>query len=398
MKSIKYVFIAVIVLTVNAGTFAQIPHNSKKFSISEYYYPDLRGNLTKYVCHGFVQPRAGTAKARLFLLPVLNRDENKVKYIDSDGNEFKPVGGSKIAKSIIIPVKISSELPNVTQIPAIVSSLEDGVTQPVYIRPMVTGPNNTFYIYQPAAVMQPTLIQSASGYKSMYDKQQKLVERYANYSPELASLTEVEVAVLIEDQIIANKSYKNTLLFNNGLLTKIEVVSPSLYQQNRVLGGNYDLLVTYKFRDAKTSTISARFDAKKIINHFLEETQKSMKKSSSSGWQVLGFGSRKKTLKTSLSIAMKENYKGENYQSTEVEMFDATDDMIEEFERDFFPEITRERAIENHRAAAAEAASNGNNALRDLHLKYVASLENSDPNLDVDIEKAASALSAGDYI
>lgn len=79
-------------------------------------------------------------------------------------------------------------------------------------------------------------------------------------------------------------------------------------------------------------------------------------------------------------------------------MFDASDDMIAQFENGFFPELSRQRVVEGHRQAALKAEEAGNNRLRDLHLKYADSVKVDDPDLQVDIEKAAAALSKKDYI
>src|SRR5690606_13032523 len=212
---------------------------------------------------------------------------------------------------IRVPVKIKSELPSIPQIPSIVSALQNGIQKSHYVIPMAKGPNNSFLIYPPAISLQPALIQSASEYNSSVEQQQVLSQAYSQYRPELISLSEVSVEVVIDNEVIASKSFSNTTISSSGVITTIDIMSPSLYQQNRIADGEYDLTVSYKFRDASTSYINARFDARKVINHFIEEVQKSSVNSSSSGWQFLGFGSRKKKIKKSLDISLRENYEGD---------------------------------------------------------------------------------------
>lgn len=393
----KYLVIATLIIVFPTKVFSQMPLNSRKFSINNYYFPDNYGNYTEYLVHGFYQPPVGNIQGRIFFLPILHRDEQQVKYIDQNGLQFKPLG-SVVAKTIRIPIKVNAELPNTSQIPAITSAIQSGVRRSIYISPMVKGLNDSFYIYPPALAMQPILIQSSDQYSLKVQEQQNLIQAYSNYRPEIVSLSEVEISVIVDNNNIASKSFSGTLMNSSGLLTNIDIVNPSLYSQNRIAQGEYDVIVSYKFRDASVSSINAQFDVQKVINHFLEEIQTSTISSSSSGWQVLGFGSRKKKLKSSLNYSLKEEYKGQNYESTTIEMFDASDSMIEEFEKDFFPEISLQKTIDNHKAAAITAASQGNNALSELHAKYASSLENNDPNLEVDMEKAAASLSAGDYV
>lgn len=397
MKKMCLILLGAVLLTTVPAK-AQIPINSKRFAISNYFYPTTEGNYKRYYAHGFATQRTDQTRGRLFLLPILSWDRDKMEFIDEEGLTFDPtIESGKKARAILIPLNIHSKMPDKTQLPAIAAFLEHEVELKAYVPPMAKGPNNSFYILPQAMQLQPMLMQSAADHQRMWDEQQQLVNLYDNYSRELASLSQVEISLIIDGNIIASQLYDNTIVASGRNLTTIEVVSPTRYQQNRIANGSFRLVISYKFRDAHTSSISARFDAYRIVNHFLEETQRSMRSSSSSGWQVLGFGNRRMQVRSSMNSTVKENYSGENYEGTVIEMFDATDDMIAQFEREFFPELSKERVIENHIAAAEKARSNGNEALHDLHLQYASALQSSDPNLEVDMAAAVASLSAGDY-
>lgn len=391
-----------LLLTFVFEGIAQMPLNSKRFIITDYYYPNSKNNYVEYRAHGFAQQTTSSLKGLLFFLPIITRDNEKIEFYDENGIDFEPVvGNTKLAKSIVIQINISSNLPNDTQLPAIASALGNGIKISNYIRPMAKGPNDSYLIYPPAQFggLEPALRESAKDYEQKLAEQAKISSEYSkNYKAEIVSLSELEVNIQIDNDVISSVKYDNTFVTTSGVLAKMVITNPTISQQNRIARGKFNVFVRYKFRDANTSTIEAQFDAKKVIDKFLEETQKSHQSSKSSGWQFLGFGSRKKTVSTSLNSELQSNYHGDNYESTVVEMFDPSDDMIKQFENDFFPEIAKEKVIENHKAAALLAESQGNNSLKELHLKYIAALQSTDPNLEVDISKAVASLAAQDYV
>ncbi|MFA5504067.1 MAG: PDZ domain-containing protein [Vulcanimicrobiota bacterium] len=399
MRSLKSRYVLVIFILLSQIGLSQIPHNSKRFEITDFFYPDLNGNYIRYRAHGFAQQHTDQNKGRLFFLPIIQRNDREVRYIGQDGLEFEPQRGEqKVAKSIIVPLSVSSELPNDFQIPALASEIGTGTSVKAYVRPILKLPNGQPYLIPQAQNLFPAIQNMAQPLLEAERKQKAAVELYRrSYIPEVVSLSEVEISLVIDGHVLANEKHSGTYVSTSGELAAIEIVDPTLYIQNRISQGNLKVFVSYKFRDAFTRTIDAKFDAKKIISRFLAESQQSMVSSSSSGWQILGFGSRRKKLRTSFNSSVQESYKGENHESTSVEMFDASDDMIAEFERDFFPELSREKVIENHLAAAAEAERAGNTTLRDLHTRYASSIQNSDPDLETDIAGAVAHLAANDY-
>ncbi len=390
--------ILIFTLLFAFSTNAQITSNSKKFSVSNYFYPNNNGDYMRYRTHGFVQAHTSTSKGRLFLLPIIEKDDDNTEFVDENGVDFNPAyETTKLARTIIIPIKISSDLPNEKQLPAIASASGNGISISHYLSPIVKNNNGGFLIIPQAISLKPQLETSAKNYQDKFDKQKEIIDLYKNYAVETISMSELEITASIDNEVINNIQISNTVLTSSGQLPSIKIVRPTLYQQNRIIRGKLEIKVSYKFRDAFTSTISARFDAKEIIEKFISETQKSSVSSSSSGWQILGFGNRRKRLKSSFNSTTQKNYSGQKINGTTIEMFDATDGMIAQFENDFFPGIAKQKVIDNHTAAAQRAFDSGNNALKDLHLKYADAVKNSDPDLEVNTAKAAAALAKKDY-
>lgn len=396
MKKSIFIAVSLLLLYSTFSVNAQVPYNSKRFIVNNYFYPDSKGNFTRYRAHGFAQLSVNSVKGSIYYFPILSKNDSEIKYIDETGLNFTP-NGTKTATAIIIPINIKTELPNPTQLCSIMGELM-GEKQFRYYPPVAVGPMGSFLVIPQSQHLLQPLVDNANQYVSQMLKQQAIANEYKNYNAEQISLSELEVRVIIDNKEIGYQRFDGTFINPEGYLTQVEITNPTIYQQNRISQGNYRLVISYKFRDSKVSSINAQFDAKTIIDQFMKESQTSAQQSSSSGWSFLGFGSRRKSLKTSFDRSVENQYNGDHYQSTVVEMYDATDDMIAEFERDFFPELTQQRVIENHLKAANEAAAQGNTALRDLHLKYASSLQNNDPNLEVDIAKAVASLSQNDYV
>ncbi|WP_043316451.1 hypothetical protein [Microbulbifer sp. HZ11] len=377
--------------------FAQIPPNSRRFQINDYYGPDGSGGYELYRAHGFALQSADNIKTKIFLLPLVEARTHAIEFYDDDGFLYDPADSPKqLARSISIPLALHQKLPSKEHTPAFVSALSDGISVTNYMYPSAKAPNGMSLIYPPAQGLAPQLHQANMERDRLFAEQQKMIEQFDNYAPELVNLLELEISVRIGSEQISVVSYPHSFITMGDTLS-VAVENPSMYEQNRIRQGKMDVLVAYKFRDAKTSTISARFDAKRIVNRFLREVQQSSVKKKSSGWQFLGFGSRRSTLKTAFNQSVDSQFKGSTSESTTIEMFDADDSMIEQFEADFFPELSRQSVIENHLEAARIAAASGNEKLRDLHLKYADAVENSNPDLEVDVADAVASLSAGDY-
>jgi len=381
---------------------AQIPVNSKRFFVDDYFYVNARGNYDRYSTHGFIAQSPSNVAAKVFILPSLGITGDEITYISEDGNTFRPYG-STVARSIIIPVNFEAKLPGSNQYPAIY--LADGQPGDNWqILPLMSNPNGTILMSNnPPVPLGPITGQitnnintAAQEYANHYKTQQDLINNFGSkYDLELVNITELEIEVIIDNEVVSSVSYPGSIVNNSGLLTEIAVVRPSLYQQNRIKGGNFLLSVSYKFRDVNAQYINARFNVRRIINQFVQETQRVARSSSSSGWQIMGFGNRRKRIRTSISYDLQQQMQDRTYEQTVIEMFDASDALLEQFEATFFPSLSRQRVIEGHLAAAEDPTVPSE--LRALHLRYAEALQVEDPNLEVDVEKAAAALSKKDY-
>ncbi|UUC45196.1 PDZ domain-containing protein [Flavobacterium cerinum] len=387
MKKMYFIFLILFI----AYSYGQVTSNSKWFQVNEYYTIGNSGKYELYKTHGFVENVPDNKSGRIFIMPIIEIDDDDIKYFDSDGNAITSNGN---IYSISIPITFISKLPTKYEIPSIGSNL-DGISILAYYRPLLKDNFGNLIIHPNAAGFFSTQIYAQTQkYEESLKKQNELSEKYKSYKPELVSLSEVQITLEIDDDVVYNKSYYGTYIGNN----KISFKNPSNYVKNRIASGDYSIYISYKFRDSQNSYVDATFDAKTIVNQFLDEAQKSMVSQSSSGWSFLGFGSRRKSIKSSFNYTAQSNYKGATYSSTSVEMFDADDRMIQQFENAFFPILSQSQAIENHLKAAEIAKLEGNIELQKIHDDYVKSLQNNDPNLEVDIAKAAAALSRKDYV
>lgn len=245
-------------------------------------------------------------------------------------------------------------------------------------------------MYGPA---RQAIEQDYAAYEMAVMQQQALAQKYANYQIRNATLQDLEVKLLIGGEEVASRTYGGTTTN----LGTIALVAPTEFQKNLILAGDYELLVTSRFRDIKTSSISARFDAVQAVSSFIEETQQAITKSKASGFQVFGFGSRRTKMKTSINQTLKTNDQVDIMQNTSIVMYDATESMIEEFESKFFPQLSKQEVIDRHLAAAAEAASLGKHDLAAVHRGYAEAIMADNQMQETDNVAAAAALNAGDY-
>lgn len=260
----KTVFACCFIFVSIQTLSAQVPHNSKRFNISSYYYPNKNGDYELYKAHGFVQQHTRSNKGRIFLLPNITREDSEIEFIAENGVDFNPLKQpSKVAKSIIIPVKIDHSLPTQTQLPAFSSALDKGISLPAYLFPMEQNQTGEPVVYPPAMFMTPNFQEANQAYLDEFKKQEELVKIFEDYQKELIAMSELEVYVVVDNEIIASRVFgQSSILTGSDTLTNISVVDPTIYVQNRIARGRYGMIVSYKFRDAFTRTIDARFNAK----------------------------------------------------------------------------------------------------------------------------------------
>lgn len=378
-------------------SFSQIPNNSKKFLVSNYYYPDSDGNYQMYLAHGYATPTTSATNGKLFLLPILELLPNKIQYFDTRGFPIDrlDVQYEDDIKSIKIPVKVSSSLPNSNQLPAIGAALENSISLDHYEVPLTKNINGGYVTYTPNMGFEPTWKHSLDEYHEQLAKQKEYVEGYSKYDAEIVDLSGLKIEVYVDDVIVGVAEYPDSFIFRNGITLSIRILNPTVYQKNMIAGGEAKVIASYKFRNANVSVINARFDAKRIIDSYLLESQRSLVRGRSSGFQFFGIGNRKKKLKSYFNQSIDQQISDNSVSGTTIEMFDATEAMINRFNEAFFPRMTKRELIENHIAAASKLPDG--DRMKELHLKYASSLKLNDPNLEVDVEGALASLAANDY-
>ncbi|GGC14350.1 hypothetical protein GCM10011386_02600 [Parapedobacter defluvii] len=394
MKKLSVCFLAVFFWIPRV--FPQVTPNSKRFEVRNYIAIDNTGRYFPYHTHGFVETTASGSTAKMFIMPLLEVDIKSVKFIDSEGYETNSYDTD--VYSITIPIIANLSLPNESQKAAIGAALTSGSTLRFYYPPIV---KNTFggpIINPNAGVFASQIMALANQYEQYILQQQHYIDAYNQYAAQLISLSELEVTVKVGNDVVASERIPGTTVSMGGAFNSVSIDRPSQYIKNRIAGGNFSVLAKYKFLDTKGSYINARINASMIINQFLSEAQESTVTQKSSGWSFLGFGSRRKSMKSHFDQQVNNQFSDERFSNTTIEMYDADDDMIAMFENAFFPTISQQQAIQNHIAAAEKARLEGNTDLQKLHLDYVRALQYNDPNLEVNIGDAVAALGKKDYV
>lgn len=398
MKNIYLIFLASI---ISNYADSQVTPNSNRFDVENYIAIDNSGKYYPYTAHGFYENAASGATAKIYLLPILKLDLTKIKFIDQQGRESSQ--SDENIRSMIIPVTQDLALPNESQKAAIDAAINGHTTIRAFFSPIVRN-SAGFPVVSPFVNSNSTLynqiVAMATNYEAnAINPQQQLINDYnARYKAQIISLTELEIIVEAGSEVVYTKRIPSTWITTGGTLSRITIDNPTEYVKNLIAGGNGQILFSYKFKDSKSSTISAHIDATAIVNQLLSEAYQSSVSQQSSGWSFLGFGSSKKSIKSSFDQQVSQQYNANSIANTTIEMYDADEQMIKEFENTFFPTLSQQEAIQNHINAAEKAKAEGNTALQNLHLKYVESLQNNNPNLTPNIEAAVAALGKNDYI
>jgi len=381
------------------SALAQVTPNSIRFDVEKYIAVDNSGRYYPYTAHGFYENSRGSTKPRVFILPNFKLELDKIKYLDNRGRETYQ--DDENVRSMIVPVSQDLSLPNESQKAAIIAAISKNTTIQAFFPPIVK--NNMGLPLMNAnllPVISNQIITMANQYEANYiNIQQQLVNDYnTRYDAEIISLTELEIIVEVGNEIVYSQRLPYTWITTGGTLKNILIDSPTEYVKNVIAGGNGQILVRYKFRDSEKSTINANINATAMVDQFFEEVYQSSVRGRSSGWSFLGLGSSRRSIKSSFDQQVSQQSISESIANTTIEMYDADDQMIKQFENAFFPSLSKQEAIQNHINAAEKAKADGNQALHDLHLKYVDELKSDNPDLTPNIDAALAALGKNDYI
>jgi hypothetical protein len=390
--------IKIIVLSLCTHlAYSQVTPNSNRFEVKNYIALDDDGRYKPYYAHGFFEKVGKGSKPNLFILPILEVNLNKIKFIGVNGKPTTKDGNDVF--SISIPISSYLSLPNESQKAAIGAALNPGKTFNFFYPPIVKNNFGVIPINPNAVVWTGQIIEQARNYEqNWFYPQQQLLTSYANYSPQIISLSEYEVIVKVGNDVVYDERFSGTLISMTKTLDDIAIDRPTEYVKNRIADGNFSIVIKYKFKDSKGSFIYANIDAQRIINQFLSEDQKSSVSQSSSGWSFLGFGTSRKSIKSNFDQQVNEQFRDQRIASTTIEMYDEDDRMFNMFEDAFFPTISQQNAIKNHEASAERAKLEGNTQLMKYHLDYAKALQDNNPNLEANIGKAVASLAQKDYV
>lgn len=390
-------------VAISSSAVAQVPPNSLERRVQGFYEQVTPTRMSEYSIVGFAQPlNAGSASVppRMYMMPAFTIAPDGVRFINNLGNAFTPSDCStQPAQTIVFTVQVRAALPNQAQKVAVGAALSGENAEYFYPDWPVDGMGNPA-MWGPGATMPGVLDAVRSlrqgQYQGLLDKQKLWRETYDKYNVSFATLNGLTLDLYVDGDRVALSEYAGSSVSNNGSL-RLTYKLPNTYNCNLIRGGNYEIRARYAFNDTLNRTVNARFNSRQSVETFLRETQTATAKSRNSGWRVLGIGSRKSRMKSSLDQTLQLNEQRENIEGTTIVSFDADESMIADFETLFFPTLSKQRAIENHREAAVAAEANGNAALAEAHRKYADALTNGSEDLETDAIGAAAALNEGDY-
>jgi len=385
---------AAIMVQRNAN--AQVPpQNSTFISVENYQHLDSFGDVVLYQVSGFAEPLASGITPKIFLLPRIIVNQDDIVYYGVDGTKIAPsLYKSQEIGSITITPKVLSGMPNSMQRVAIAGALKGQAVTEYLPPPLKNGAN---YVMTPVAMSYPpaasAVMLGVQSYESKVAEQNVLAAELNKYQPVSASLNQTEVQLSIGGVVVASRTYKGTAT----TLGPITLTNPTTFQKNQIIAGAFELAVLARFPDSSVASIKAKFNTNQAVDSFVEETQEAITKSKSSGFQVFNLGSRRSKMRTSLSSSIKSDDNVTAMDNTVIVMSDATDSMIDLFESQFFPNISRQNVINDHLAAAKEASTAGNLSLAKIHQDYATAIQQNNEMAEADSVGAAAALAAGDY-
>jgi hypothetical protein len=388
-------------LTSTIYSQTEISSNSAFFSVNNYYYPDADGNYQRYRVSGFYEKvTTPTVQPRLFVLPQIYLNREKIQYIDSEGNTVDSSTPSNQITNINIPLSYSGALPTTLQSIGVAAQI-GGTSQDLYIPKPLMNPDGSPLIYPPAYNFPQTINQihaDFNAYKNNMRVQEDNLQVWKKFRVEMTALNEVVLSLLVDGEIISTRQIPgSTLVIAGNTLPTLPVQAATPRQVNRIKSGSFELQISYRFKDSKVGSINASFDAKRTSDSYISETQRAITQNKSSGFKVLGIGYRRSKLKQSLDQSVTQRTSELNMANTVIVMDDADEDMIEQFEAQFFPSLSKQSVIEDHLRAAAVARAGGDTGLAKVHEDYASALRRDDELAEVDAVGAAAALSAGDY-
>ena len=223
MKKLLFAFIGYILTN---SCFSQVPPNSNRFDVENYIAIDNTGKYYPYTVHGFYENAAIGATARIYILPVLNLDLTKIKFIDQQGNETNQ--SDENIRSLIIPVSRDLALPNESQKAAIIAAIKGHTTIKSFFAPIVKNPAGQPFV-NPLVNSNPELLNQILSMANSYETnaiipQQNLINDYnSSYKAQIISLAELEIIVEAGSEIVYSKRIPGSWITTGGTISKITI-------------------------------------------------------------------------------------------------------------------------------------------------------------------------------
>ena len=402
IKKIKWLLAAMGLAASSASTAIDFKDpNTSFFSIENYTYLNNSGKVDNFRAAGYYTPPKGAVPAKVSMLPRINIEQDKLVVINTSGNKVKISSVSNVnnVDVIQVPLSYTGALPYDQQGAAISSRVNGTPLQ--NFRPIALvneSMNNEPIIFQPAQFgpIGQAVRDDTKRYMDSLADQKKFLDSWKAMKVETASIEGLELQLKIDNEVVAERSLPGSAILSSGKLPNLIVKQPDLKTFNRIKGGTYEVEVKYSFKDAQVSSIVASYDFSQIMTQYIEQTRSVATSSSSSGWKIFNIGSRRTKVKQSINESSQQNSTYDSQTNTIIEIEDADDDMIFQFENEFFPGLTQQQAIKAHQDAAAELKTT-NPELAKAHLDYANAIVQADGNKSFDAIGAAAALGSGNY-
>ncbi len=402
LKKISFAVLAIASSQALAQLSTLTP-NSKQLNVSKFYVRDsITGHIENYQVVGFYEPAVGGTKARVSLMPRIY--VSGVTYIAKNGTTIlNPADAdeSKLSR-IRVSLRYNGDLPNERQRLSVLGQIGGNPLDGAAGDPIVYSFKGM--VTPGGSVLETFDFASQAGIKASL---KKITDRVAN-EKQLSSkwLSDVQASVVSVQGIrltleidgdATDERYVPASLISSGSLPDLFATNVSEYQLNALREGRFKVRVDYGFLDTNSGAINAEFKFEKAMNQMIEESRSIVTSSSKNGVAFLGFGSRKSKLSQSMREQSKEKITQDEFAQTRIEMRDAGPELIDMFEKTFFPDISRAKAVSEHIAAGEEAKKAGNEILAKAHFGYADALSKNELDLKPDIDGALKSLSSKDY-
>ncbi len=389
---------------VSKFVFAQnFTPNTAFLNVANFYYINEKGEYDEYTIHGFYENNITAGEQKLFLLPYIHIELEKIAYFDEEGNEINYIHSSEIGdiKSIEIPITYRHESPNEQQSAGIGSALlGNKVTS--FVPPLLKNQYGRPFIYQPA-FSNPQLVSVIEQYYLRDEQEtqrsmQAAKDKYKSYHSQLSPIQGFRVEIKVDNYTVSSQEYPGTVIPGDNTALSLVVSNLTIPIVNKIRSGNFNAIIYYRMLDSAMRSIDANFDFERIISNYVKETQKVITREKSMGFKVFGIGYRKSSISQDVNYQIDTKLSDKKYANTTIVMDNADDDMVNQLDYIFFKEFNKKQeAIDAHTIAAETADREGNAKLAQLHRDYAEALRKGDENKEMDLVAAAAALSTQNY-